>query len=192
MLNFQLLVFFFVEFTGFVCGWIFLILFGFSFLLFFIVFSVKKLNNSYGFQPIIGLGISILMFVFGALFTENIKEHFSSTHFSNYIPGSGYAIVKIAEPIKFKEKSFGTIVNVKSIGDKSTTGKSLVYFHKNDSAKSLRIGDELLIKNSFKELSDPKNPDEFNYKSYMLEKGVSHQVYLKDEDFISIECIISD
>ena len=41
----------------------------------------------------------------------------------------------------------------------------------------------IIFKNKLSNISDPKNPFEFNYKKYLSSKGIYHQTYLEKEDF---------
>lgn len=60
-------------------------------------------------------------------------------------------------------------------------GKIIVYL-KNDSIRNFDVGDALLINAKYTTVSEPKNPNEFNYKRFLDNKNIFHVVYAKPEE----------
>ncbi len=50
----------------------------------------------------------------------------------------------------------------------------------------LNYGDVLLIPASYKTITGPQNPSEFNYKAWLATQNIHHQVYLKEQQAILI------
>ncbi len=66
-------------------------------------------------------------------------------------------------------------------------GKVMAYFEKTDAALALQYGDIVAFPAPIGEVAPPKNPEEFDYKSYLEHKGVTGQVYLKEEDWLDLQ-----
>lgn len=67
-------------------------------------------------------------------------------------------------------------------GWKPLKGKVLLYIDK--AAPKPHYGDVLLIRGVSKLVEHPQNPDQFDYKWFLAQKGIYHQQYLKATDFI--------
>ena len=67
------------------------------------------------------------------------------------------------------------------------SGKVMAYFSKSDSAFALHYGDLIAIPAPIREVMPPLNPEEFDYRAYLERKGITGQVYLKDEDWIDLQ-----
>lgn len=67
------------------------------------------------------------------------------------------------------------------------SGRIVAYFPKTDLSATLKYGDMIAFLASIGEVAAPKNPQEFDYKSYLSRKGITGQVYLKDSDWLSVE-----
>ncbi len=65
------------------------------------------------------------------------------------------------------------------------SGSLLVALKLQDSSHQYYYGDELLLPGSYKEIEPPYNPYEFDYKSFLANKGIFHQVFT-DESQISV------
>jgi competence protein ComEC len=66
------------------------------------------------------------------------------------------------------------------------SGNVLLYFSKNDFAIPFQYGDALLLKGSPRELPEPANPGEFDYKKFLTYKKIYHQHFLRGDDVIQI------
>jgi competence protein ComEC len=74
-----------------------------------------------------------------------------------------------------------------SLPSRPVTGKVMAYFPKTDSTFALHYGDLIAIPAPIRKVSPPLNPGEFDYRAYLYRKGVTGQVYLKDEDWIDLQ-----
>lgn len=90
-----------------------------------------------------------------------------------------------------REKSIKVlVVPILSFGDSADfnflnrSGKAIIYFKKSDAAAALLPGDTIFINASLGQIEGPSNPDEFDYASFMKQRGVYYQVYLSDVDWV--------
>ena len=62
-------------------------------------------------------------------------------------------------------------------------GKLLVYFEKDSQSLDLGVNDTVVLKGWISQISEPKNPNEFNYKRYMGFHQITHQVYVSSKNW---------
>jgi len=153
-------------------------------------FFVIPFFNRFRLAVVNGLFTSLLFFSFGALLAwqkdiRNNKEWLGNF----YQPKSGL-IVTIDEPPVEKTKSIKANTTVQYLLQNDSAipvkGKIIVYFKK-DSALNLQYGTQLIFKKSLQEIKNSGNPGGFDYRQYSLFQGITHQVYLKPEEFEILE-----
>lgn len=105
------------------------------------------------------------------------KNHISNFTFSEYA-----AIIESKPEITRGKKKF--VARVSSVYQKTwkpSTGKVLCYI---DSAVTVKRNDTIFIYGLPLEQERPLNPEEFNYKNFLLNKGISHIHFLKSNQII--------
>ncbi len=133
-------------------------------------------------------------FVFTALFFVGVasitlnKEINNNRHYSNnqeFSVGNPIkAILKIKKELKasaYYEKYEAIVIEV---NNKSCLGKILINVKKDSTLRTLKVDDEILIKTQFFEIQNSKNPFEFNYKNYLKNQQIYHQVSISKEEFL--------
>ncbi len=104
------------------------------------------------------------------------NDHFSKQHKATFLRAT------VTESIQEKNKSFKSILLVHEALVDSTwipcSGNLLVYLQKDEEAQSLEIADELILPAEFKNVNAPRNPGEFNYKTFLSFRDIYHQQYL--------------
>lgn len=127
----------------------------------------------------------IIFFVIGYNLSYFHKQKKYKTHYHHYInkkKKTDFQVRLLKLPIE-KTNSYkltAEIINVLD-GDtlKSTNGKILIYLEKSEAIKKLKIGEKLNIKSNINEVPNPKNPNEFDYKNYLLYQNIYYQTYVK-------------
>jgi competence protein ComEC len=152
---------------------------------------LPKLNISYKKSWLYGLSINIFLFFIAYQITLLNTEIYEANHYTKYTNGSNQlAYITVNEAYQEKDKSLKMVVEVKAIKKKDkwipTSGKAMAYFKKNERSLKINYGDELIIQSSFKEIPQPQNPGEFNYKRFLAFHNVYNQVYVKPESFVNI------
>lgn len=74
-----------------------------------------------------------------------------------------------------------------SLSSKVVSGKVMANFQKTDSAFFLRYGDLIAINAPVGEVAGPKNPNEFDYRSYLMRRGITGQVFLGGDDWVGLQ-----
>lgn len=109
---------------------------------------------------------------------KSINDHY---HYSHYKTSDADTLVGvILENIK-KKNSLKTTVGIKTINGRNVRGKLLVYFPKGDSIGHLSAGSVIGFKSIIYGSRKNSNPQAFDYKSYLRNRGVTYQSYLKKD-----------
>ncbi len=113
----------------------------------------------------------------------NSKFHYSnSTKFS--LEKQVTMLLKISEilkPTNFYNKYEAIVLQLE--GEK-VIGKILVNVKKDSLNKQLEIDTKLIARTSFENINKPLNPHSFNYKKYLKNHQVYHQIKLHNQDFL--------
>lgn len=146
--------------------------------------------KKYKFSFLSGVLVTAIFFSLGAIITykKDIKNN-KAWLGHHYTPGNG-VVVTIDEPLIEKTKSYKTIGKVESVIKDGkaipVTGKILFYFKK-DSTLQLQYGDRIIINKPLQEIKNSGNPGAFDYKRYSLFQGTTHQLYLKENEFVLLK-----
>lgn len=101
-----------------------------------------------------------------------------------------YYLARLSDCPTIKEKSIKVMLDVYGIVSdddiKSVDSKIVTYFEKSEKSLNLKYGDCVLIHKNPEEVEKPPNPEQFDYKDYLYKKGVTHQVYLRSDDWINL------
>lgn len=99
-------------------------------------------------------------------------------------------LIQLEEEPVLKGNNYRCVARVEQVNDgiihRSCTGTILVYF-KNEKNFGLRSGHRLLCRNGPIEIAAPSNPGQFNMKEWLSQKQIYHSVYLKEEDYYTLE-----
>ena len=102
-------------------------------------------------------------------------------------------VARLCECPAVKDNSVKVMMELMEIEDVSSErhkfkSKIIAYFEKNESSLSLKYGDCIIFLTNPEEFKKPPNPEQFDYKEYLYKKGVTHQVYLKSDKWLNLNC----
>ncbi|MEI6821183.1 MAG: ComEC/Rec2 family competence protein [Bacteroidota bacterium] len=156
--------------------------FVFILILFALIFSnyIIKRKNDW----IVGLILNVLLFISAYQLTIIANSTRNAPNYYGNIPSdSDLYLVKIIEPISVKQNSTKAIVKVEASNIKgvweSSNGKGIIYIEKDSLSDILNYGDQLLIYSQFIAVKPPLNPNEFDYRSFLANKYIYYQSYIK-------------
>ena len=156
----------------------FLILASFFFIPFFEKFRLAAIN---------GMAIAFLFATLGALLARQKDIRHDVNWFGKKYIKENSLIVTILEPPVEKSKSFKANASVDFLLQQDnflrTKGTVILYFKKDSLVSSLKYGSQLLIKKNLQEIKNSGNPGGFDYKKYSLFQGITHQLFLNENDF---------
>ncbi|GAB2830238.1 ComEC/Rec2 family competence protein [Ferruginibacter profundus] len=160
--------------------------FGIAVMLFYFLPLAVKFNL----QALQGILINLLLLSFGLVITWQKDVRHSNKWYGNYYKDSNCIVVRIAEPLIEKAKSYKADAVVETIVNDDTAvncnGKLLLYFSKDSTTEQLHYGDRILINKNLQAIKNSGNPGAFNYERYAAFQQTFHNVFLKGKDWVPL------
>lgn len=104
---------------------------------------------------------------------------------------SNWALVVTEEPIE-KKRSYALSVNVLARYHHSLRypqrGKALIYVYKDQKAERIQPGDTIWSFRTPQPIESPQNPGERNWQQVQLMKGITHRLYLRNNEYALRTC----
>lgn len=151
-------------------------------------FVLKSYRNNW----IFGVVMGCYMVLAGYALTRVHESEVQKTYFRNFESDAQYYVARVYDyPIE-RRNSIRTVLELEyqfgdSLHSRPVSGKVMAYFPKSDSAFALRYGDLIALPALIREVTPPLNPKEFDYRAYLARKGITGQVYLKDDDWLDLQ-----
>ncbi|MFA5297780.1 MAG: ComEC/Rec2 family competence protein [Lutibacter sp.] len=115
----------------------------------------------------------------------NNKNHYTKElQFSTNKPVS--ALISIRNVLKSSVYYDKYEAEVFHLDGKKTIGKILVSIKKDSTQKQQKVDDYLAVKTVFNSISEPLNPFGFNYKKYLQQQQIHHQIYIEHCQFLKL------
>ncbi len=147
------------------------------------ILFLLKIKASKTYYPTYGftIGVWFLFLIIGMISIslhkpENTKNHY--IHFLNEKPQK--IVLEITDILKSSKKYHKAYAEVLLINNQHSKGKILINIPKND---SIIIGQQFLVNSLLSDIPSPKNPHQFDYKKYLQENGIYHQLFLKNKTY---------
>ena len=101
-----------------------------------------------------------------------------------------FVAVTLQEPLVEKANSYKALATIDALyrnrsGNK-TTGEIILYFRKDSLPPYAGYGSRLLVSAPLQAIRNAGNPGSFDYKTYSLFHGITHQVYLTPQDYLAL------
>lgn len=139
-------------------------------------------SNSWQLRWVPGMVVTLFLFLSGFSLTVYHTPKYNPLNISNQKEAGGVHLLRITEPLTEKENSFKTtgalICAIDSGETRPVSGKVLMYFQKDTSVSGLNYGDRIIVNAIISQVSPPANPHQFNYKRFLANSGIYHQVYI--------------
>ena len=151
--------------------------------------------NRFRFAFVSGIFTSVLFAASGALLVWNKDIRNDAAWFGHFYKNNDLLIATLIDPPAEKTKSIKANATVNYLlhnnEARPVRGNIIIYFTK-DSSLTLEYGSQIILKKPLQEIKNAGNPGGFNYKRYSLFQGITHQVFLKKDDFIQLNGIYTD
>ena len=151
-----------------------------------LTFFFFSLTNRYRYGLLNGIFISVIFFCTGSMLAWHKDIRNNKAWLGHNYNNNASLIVTLDESPVEKTKSYKANATVEYLLDDSSVvpvkGKIILYFKK-DSLLRLNYGSQIFFKKPLQEIKNSGNPGGFDYKRYSLFQGITHQVYLKPEEF---------
>ncbi len=163
-----------------------LYLFALFFVSYLVLTTIKKINSNYKLRWLFGVHIYTLFFLLGIVITQlKTTNQPTLTKLNNQL-----VIGEIAEPPAKKDKIVKCVLEVKGAKTNenwnSVEGKTILFIEKDSLAERLQVGDLISFQPDFKDVPEPKNPLEFDYKKYLSFHLIKQQAFLKTNNWTLI------
>jgi competence protein ComEC len=129
-----------------------------------------------------GLAINLLFFLFGCLLTLLTSDEKDPQKTPSQQSRTEYAIALINEPCVEKDRTFSTTLKLIATGDGRTWKRNdrtvLAYIAKDSCSGKLRYGHVIVFRAEMRALSGAVNPYQFDYRKFMANRHIHHQVFI--------------
>lgn len=148
-----------------------------------IAFTKKKAGSIYFglITTLTTIGLGILTMALAQ--PKNFTDHYSHQDIAKYGAWE-LKVTKVLKPTSFSDRY---IANVQSYNSKKSSGKVILNYPIDIPRKKLQIDNELIVFNSAENIKPPLNPHQFNYKKYLGNLGVYHQIKINHENHFFLE-----
>ena len=151
-------------------------------------FLLKHQRHSWFF----GAVMACYLFIAGYSLARVHQAEVQKDYFRNIEAEASYYVARVYDYPMERPNSIRTVLELEyqfgdSLPSRPVSGKVMAYFPKSDSVFALHYGDLIAIPAPIREVTPPLNPEEFDYRAYLERKGITGQVYLKDEDWIDLQ-----
>ena len=133
----------------------------------------------------------LLMMVFVGVFVSKINiPTFSKTHYSHLEKISDnqshqleFIIKKRLKPTAYHHRYYVELLKIDST---RVSGTLLMNLDKESTAENINVSARILTTAVLQNVKPPLNPYQFNYKNYLENLGIYHQIFLKDQVVLAI------
>lgn len=148
--------------------------------------------KSYRHNWVFGAVMACYLVLAGYALTQVHQAETQKDYYRNYEADAKYYVARVYDYPTERPNSIRTVLDLEyqfgdSLPSLPISGKVMAYFPKSDSAFALRYGDLIAIPAPVRAVTPPLNPGEFDYKAYLERKGITGQIYLKDEDWLDLQ-----
>lgn len=158
-----------------------------SFVLFILFFFLPLLNR-YRLTTANGLVVTFMFVACGAVWAYHHDIRNNERWFGNYQFTNAYYKVTLDENPVEKSKSHKANARVDAIIENdhplTSAGKIILYFGKDSFPGQITEGTQIIFNKPLQEIKNAGNPGGFDYKQYCLFQQITHQVYLKPNDYV--------
>lgn len=161
---------------------------GFVVLIFSIVYfySNRQLEN----QFIFTFCVFTLSFLIGVssitLKNETNKSNYYGNQSQFSIDSHQTAIISIRKVLKPTQFHYKYEASVVQLNGKESVGEILINVNKEINKILLKVDEQFLINSKFIEIKPPLNPYDFNYRKYLQNQQIHHQVFLQKENILTL------
>lgn len=151
-------------------------------------FALRNYRNNWMF----GVLMACYLVLAGYAITQVHESEVQKDYYRNFEKGASYYVVRVYDAPTERTNSVRAVLSLEyqfgdSMPSRPVTGKVMAYFPKSDTVFSLHYGDLIAIPAPIREVAPPLNPEEFDYRAYLMRKGITGQTYLKEGDWLDLQ-----
>lgn len=156
-----------------------------------LVFQAFPLSRQFSWRAVNGILLFGLLFASGPLLLryKDIREQ--PGWFPYHFTEGDTLLATIEEPLVEKERSYRTTISITAIDKgnrmQAVTGRVLLYLQKDSFSCRLQYGNQLRFGKLPGRIGQASNPFAFDYAYYCSLKGLFHQVFLQQKEYLLAE-----
>jgi competence protein ComEC len=154
---------------------------------FILLYSIISLKFRYSLSVINGLFIYLALLSLGCLLVWQQDVRTKKDWIGHRLFSDNSIVVTLEEPLVEKANSYKALASFSFIGDssmKEIEGQLLLYFKKDSVPPPLGYGSQIVFRKPLQEIKNAGNPGSFDYKTYSLYHGITHQAFLATDDYV--------
>ncbi|NUM32311.1 MAG: ComEC family competence protein [Bacteroidetes bacterium] len=162
---------------------------GYILLLIFVIYGLAYFIKGYLPQTAFSITNAILFFTLGVFLSYKQNPHNNATNLKK-AGTTGVYLIKIAEIPQEKAQSlkFAAVVKYKLYKNLKVSVNEKVICYLKNSRKALKPGDYLSLRCKFKEINEPENHYQFNYKKFLKRQGIYYMTFVGEhENFVKYQ-----
>ncbi|WP_372756398.1 ComEC/Rec2 family competence protein [Mariniflexile sp.] len=138
-----------------------------------------------------GISVFTTMVLVGILTTNIHNEKNNLKHYTNQISNKTDSLktitFRVREILKSGNYYDKYIIDLLEVDNEKVIGKSLLNIEKDATTKPLKVDEIYISKTIFKDIINPLNPNQFNYKSYLEKKYIYHQIFIFEGSLFQVQ-----
>lgn len=138
-----------------------------------------------------GLAFNIIFVAFGILLIWFKQTPHHSNWAGHFYKEGDVVQLRLLEPLSEREKTYKALSEITVIYHnqkaRKVTGKAMIYFRKDSIAPALQYGDVIVVRSNLQEIKNAGNPGGFDYKRYALFNGITHQLFVKSNEYKKLQ-----
>ncbi|WP_289664614.1 ComEC/Rec2 family competence protein [Flavobacterium panacagri] len=142
-----------------------------------------------------GLSVYLFSFILGAFtllsHTENLQKD-NYIHCKTAFEKPQSIVLLLREKLKSNDYSDRYIADIKSISNKKYKGKIIINLQKDSVKNNLIIGNTIKVQTALQHNKSSKNPNQFDYSTYLANKQIYAQIYCQKKDILVSQIIQKD
>lgn len=141
----------------------------------------KQRRDGFPYFEVLTLFVTVCLgvFVVGISMYRGMSHHYTELDLNK----NKVWHLKVREVLKPNTFSQRYVVNIISVDNKNTTGKSLFSIPVDSTLMNVQVDDEFLVYAKPDSIRPSLNPHQFDYKNYLEKQGIQHQIKV-DPSFI--------
>lgn len=152
--------------------------------LLFVVWFLERRKLQQGI--LFGLLTYMTIFIFGYGSYQLRDPAHQNRHYSHFYTENNASLIqlKIREVLKPNRRHHKYFAELFKLNSKNVHGKILVTILKDSTSSAFKVDYLLLISSEIEEVAGPSNPYQFDYKKYLKNLGVFHQVRISEKQIL--------
>lgn len=157
-------------------------------LLFVLLYSWLAVRWKYRLHAVSGVVLLLLVAFTGGLSVWLHNVQHQPLWFGHTYQSGDFVLATLEEPPVEKTASYKALATVHRLWtnkvERETEGRIILYFKKDSMLPPVRYGSQVLFSQNLQPIKNAGNPGSFDYQTYSLFQGITHQAYLIPDDYV--------